>query len=44
MKKGKSAGVDIIPVELGQACGETMTDVLQRYLTGSGEQENGLPH
>ena len=26
--KGKSAGVDNIPVELVQACGETMTDVL----------------
>ena len=27
-----------------QAGGETMTDVEQRSVTGSGEQENGLPH
>ena len=28
LKKGKSAGVNNIPAELVQACGETMTDVL----------------
>ena len=28
LKKGKSAGVDNIPAELVQACGETMIDVL----------------
>ena len=42
LKKGRSAGVDNIPAELVQAGGETMIDVLS--VTGSGEQENGLPH
>ena len=41
LKKGKSAGVDNIPAELVQAGGETM---IQRSVTESGEQENGLPH
>ena len=36
-KKGKSAGVDNIPADLVQADGETMVDVLQRSVTGSGE-------
>ena len=40
LKKGKSAGVDNIPVELVEAGGETILDVL----TGSGEHENGLLH
>ena len=44
LKKRKPAGVDNIPAELVQAGGETMIDVLQRSVTGSGEQENGLPH
>ena len=44
LKKGKSAGVDNIPAELVQAGGETMIDVLTEILTGSGEQDNGLPH
>ena len=40
LTKEKSAGVDNIPAELVQAGGKTLIDVL----TGSGEQENALPH
>ena len=41
LKKEKSTGIDNIPAELVQACGETMIDVLTEIVTGSGEQENG---
>ena len=44
LKKGKSAGVDNIPAELFQAGGETLIDVLQRSVIGSGKQEDGLSH
>ena len=44
LKKGDSAGADNIPVELVQARGETMTDVLTEIATGPVKQENGLSH
>ena len=39
----KSAGVDNMPAELVQAGGKNMIDILTGSVTGSGEQENGLP-
>ena len=45
LKRGKSAGVDNILAKFVQAGGKTIIDVLtERTITGSGEQENGLPH
>ena len=32
-----------MPSELFQAGGETMIDVCQRFVTGSGEQKKGVP-
>ena len=41
LKKGKSAGVDIIPAELVQAGGEDVNIASRQYATISGSQEDG---